>query len=130
MKGLDRRKRPLALIGVRNGLGLLEGLLARTDRPGDAILVELGGLRLPPARGNVFRRDRNRLDAGLGDGKRRGWRAQRLEANLMKGVGEQPAFEVNAVFARRVFDPAAFRPRVLRRRPEFRRRRSKRRGRR
>ena len=98
MKGLDRRERPATVIGVRNGLGFLEGFFARADRLGEPILIELGRLRLPPARRNVFRRDRDRLDAGFGDGERRGRRAQRLEADLMKGVGEQPAFEIDAVF--------------------------------
>ena len=88
MKGLDRRERPATVIGVRNGLGVLEGFFARADRLGEAILIELGGLRLPPARRNFFRRDRNRFDAGFRDGKRRGRRAQRLEADLMKGVSE------------------------------------------
>jgi hypothetical protein len=64
----------------------------------DRGLIEFGRLRLPPARRDVFGGDGDRLEAGFREGERRGGRAQGLEADLLEGVGEEPALELDAVF--------------------------------
>jgi hypothetical protein len=75
MEGLDRSKRSAAFFGVRNGLGLFERFLARADGLGEPVLIELGRLRLPPARRNIS----DGLEGGFREGERRGGRAQGLE---------------------------------------------------
>jgi len=101
MQGFDGFERAAAFVGVRHGLGLSEGLLAHADRLGERVLIELGWLRLPPPRRDFFWRDRDRLDAGLGDGKRRGRRAQRLEANLMRLIPGSGVMKTDAAATRK-----------------------------
>jgi hypothetical protein len=79
MEGLDRSKRSAAFFGVRNGLGLFERFLARADGLGEPVLIELGRLRLPPARRNIFGGDGDGLEGGFREGERRGGRVQGLE---------------------------------------------------
>ena len=98
MEGLDRGERPAAFLRVWNGLGFLERFLARADRLGEPVLIEFGRLRLPPARRDVFGGDGDGLEARFRDGERRGRRAQGLETDLLQGVGEEPALELNSVF--------------------------------
>ena len=50
-----------------------------------------GRLRLPPARRDVFGGDGDGLEAGFGDRKRRGGRAQGFEADLLQGPLELDA---------------------------------------
>jgi hypothetical protein len=38
------------------------------------------------------------IEAGFCEGERRGGRTQGLEAELLQGVGEEPALELDAVF--------------------------------
>lgn len=100
MKGLDLGERVLPGLGVLDGLGGLQPLLAGADGLGERVLVEFGGLGLPPARGDVFGDDHDGLDAPFRDGERRGRRTEGLEADLMKRMGEKPAFHVDAVLGR------------------------------
>jgi hypothetical protein len=91
--------RPRSSGSVNACLRFFERLVTRADRFGEAFLIELGRLRLPPARRDVFRGDSDRLDAGFYEGERRGGgRAQGLEADLLQGVSEEPALELNPVF--------------------------------
>jgi hypothetical protein len=72
------------------------------DRLGKPVLIEFGRLRLPPARRDVFGGDGDGVEAGFRDCERRGGRAQGLETDLLQGVGEEPALELNPVFSRPV----------------------------
>jgi transposase len=66
-------------------------VIARADYLGEPVLIEIGRLRLPPARRDVFGGDGNGLEAGFGDSKRRGGRAQGFEADLLQGPLELDA---------------------------------------
>jgi hypothetical protein len=66
-------------------------VIARADYLGEPVLIEFGRLRLPPARRDVFGGDANGLEAGFGDSKRRGGRAQGFEADLLQGPLELDA---------------------------------------
>jgi hypothetical protein len=75
----------------------LEGIVAGADRLGEPVLIEFGWLGFPPARWDVFGGDGNRLEAGFREGEGRGGGAQDLETDLLQGVGEEPALELDAV---------------------------------
>ncbi len=106
MEGLDGGERPAPFLRVRNGLGLLERIVARADCLGEFILIEFGRLRLPPAGRDVFGGDGDRevgfrdgdREAGFREGERRGGRAQGLEADLLQGMSDEPALELNPIF--------------------------------
>jgi hypothetical protein len=98
MEGLDGSACPAAFLWVWNGLGLLERFLARANCFGEPVLIEFGCLRFPPARRNVFGRDRDGLEAGFREGEGGSGRAQGLETDLLQGMGEEPALELNPVF--------------------------------
>jgi hypothetical protein len=49
MECLDRGECPAAFLGVREGFGFFERLVAGADRPGEPVLIEFGRLRFPPA---------------------------------------------------------------------------------
>jgi hypothetical protein len=66
-------------------------VIARADYLGEPVLIEFGRLRLPPARRDVFGGDGDGLEAGFGDSKRRGGRAQGFEADLLQGPLELDA---------------------------------------
>jgi hypothetical protein len=97
MHGLDRGECPAAFLRIREGFGFLEGFVADADRLGEPVLIEFGRLWFPPADGgDVFGGDGNRLEAGFRDGEGGGGRAQDLEADLLQGMGEEPALELDA----------------------------------
>ena len=96
MHGLDRGECPAAFLRIREGFGFLEGFVADADRLGEPVLIEFGRLWFPPAGGDVFGGNGNRLEAGFRDGEGGGGRAQVLEADLLQGMGEEPALELDA----------------------------------
>jgi hypothetical protein len=98
MEGLDLSQRPAAFLRVREGLGLLERLVAGADGLGEPVLIEFGRLRFPPAGGDIFRGDGDGLEARFREGERRGGCAQGLGADLLQGVREEPALELDPVF--------------------------------
>lgn len=61
-------------------------------------MIEFGRLRFPPARRDVFGGDRDGLEAGVREGERRNGRTQGLETDVLQGVGEEPALELDPVF--------------------------------
>jgi|GEM_PF-5530556 len=96
MEGLDLSQRPAAFFRVWNGLGLHERFLARADGLGEPVLIEFRRLRLPPARWDIFGGDGDGLEARVREGEGRGRRAQGLETDLLQGVREEPALELDA----------------------------------
>jgi hypothetical protein len=76
MEGLDLSECPSAFFWVRNGLGLLERLVAGADRPGEPILIEFGRLW------DVFGGDGDGLEAGFREGERRGGRVRRSAVSI------------------------------------------------
>jgi hypothetical protein len=99
-RGLDLGQRLAAFLRVRNGRGFPERFVAGPDRLGEAVLIEFRRLRLPPAGGDVVGGDGDRLEARFHEGERRGARAQGLELDLLQGVREEPALELDAGLGR------------------------------